>query len=317
MSDLVSVIIPVFNGSAFLGEAIESVLKQTYEVIEIIVVDDGSTDASANVAQSFGDRLAYHYQENRGVAAALNRGVRASRGQYVAWLSHDDVFMPQKLQLQIDHLAQHPEYRACYSDFYIIDANGKVLKEIETPWYPRQTAIWQLFGRMYINGSSMLIERACFEDVGFFNEALRYSQDLDMWMRMLLSFDIGRVPEMLLKWRSHPGQGSREGDPHGAEKWETYRTIFRDLIAKGLFPEQSRLAEDGPIHANAYAWLGDTMIEHRQWYGFAVEQYTKSLSLWPTFRNPALGKLIVNWIRDTYWKTRRWLGKLYRSVFRS
>ena len=317
MTDLVSVVLPVFNGSIFLREAIESVIAQTYKPLELIVVDDGSTDDTAIVAKSYGERLAYHHQENRGVAAALNRGIRASHGKYIAWLSHDDVFLPHKLERQIEYLHEHPEYRAIYSDFYIIDADGEIIREIETPWYPRESAIWKLFGSMYINGSSTLIERTCFDEVGFFNGRLRYSQDVDMWIRMGLAFDFGRIPEKLLKWRSHPDQGSREVGEHGAEKWETYRRIFIELMDKGLFPEQIRTANRGPIQANAYTWLGDEMVIHRQWYGFAVEQYARSFSLWPSLRNPAAGKLIVNWMRDTYWTTRRRLGRIYRGIFRS
>jgi glycosyltransferase involved in cell wall biosynthesis len=317
VTDLVSVVIPVFNGSEFLRQAIESVLAQTYEDVELVVVDDGSTDDTAVIAQSFGDRLAYHHQENMGVAAALNRGIRASRGKYIAWLSHDDEFLPRKLERQMSFINQHPEYRAIYSDFFIINASGEIIKEVKTPWYPREAAIWELFGTMYINGSSTLIERTCFDDVGFFNEDLRFSQDMDMWMRMELAFDIGRIPETLVKWRSHPGQGSRDVGTHSAEKWETYRRMFADLMAKGLFPERARLAGDGPIRANAYTWLGDEMVEHRQWYGFAVEQYARSFSLWPSLRNPAGGKLIVHWAKDSYWKLRRGFGRALRRFVRS
>jgi glycosyltransferase involved in cell wall biosynthesis len=317
MSDLVSVVIPVFNGSEFLSQAIESALGQTYTPLELIVIDDGSTDDTANIAQSYGDRLAYHHQENLGVAAALNRGIREAQGKYIAWLSHDDVFLPHKLERQVAYLGEHPEFRAIYSDFYIIDAAGEIIKEIETPWYPRDIAIWKLFGSMYINGSSTLIERTCFDDVGLFNEQLRYSQDMDMWMRMELVFDIGRIPEKLVKWRSHPDQGSREVGEHSAEKWQTYRRIFAELLSKGLIPEPPNMASSGAIHANAYTWLGDEMVTHREWYGFAVEQYAKSVSLWPSFRNPAGRKLIVNWIRDVYWKTRRGIGRLVRSILRA
>lgn len=315
--DLVSVVIPVFNGSEYLRQAIDSVLGQTYEAVEIIVVDDGSTDDSSAIARSYSEHVACYSQPNRGVAAALNRGIQEAKGHYIAWLSHDDVFLPEKLQQQIGFLGQHPELRACYTDFYIINADGEIIREVEAPWYPRQRAIWVLFGNMYINGSSMLIERACFDEVGLFDEALKYSQDMDMWMRMLLAFDIGRVPEMLLKWRSHPGQGSRDVKHHTSEKWEAYRRVFEALLAKGLYPKQVELNSDAPIQAGAYLWLGDTMVARRQWYAFAVEQYAKALALWPSLRNPAGSKLLVTWMRDIYWKTRRALGTLRRSILRA
>ena len=102
----VSIVIPVYNGANFLREAIESALAQTYENIEVIVVNDGSTDSGTTeeIARSYGDRLRYYHKENGGVASALNFGIREMRGEYFSWLSHDDVYYPNKVETQIQYL---------------------------------------------------------------------------------------------------------------------------------------------------------------------------------------------------------------------
>src|SRR5688500_924354 len=105
---LVSVIIPVYNGARFLRAALESVFAQTYRPIEVIVVDDGSADDSGVIAQSFPE-VRYIRQENQGVAAARNNAIEAARGEFFAFLDQDDLWTPEKLRLQIEHLLDHPE----------------------------------------------------------------------------------------------------------------------------------------------------------------------------------------------------------------
>src|SRR6185503_2024667 len=112
----VSAVIPAYQAAAFLADAVESVLAQTEPVGEIVVVDDGSTDGTAAVAASFGDRVRYVRQENQGVAAARNRGVAEARGRLVAFLDADDTWEPEKTARQLAHLRAHPDYAAVYSD---------------------------------------------------------------------------------------------------------------------------------------------------------------------------------------------------------
>ena len=317
---LVSVIIPVYNGADYLREAIDSVLSQTFDDYELIVVDDGSTDDTPAIAKSYGARLTYIRQENKGVAAALNRGILRARGKYIAWLSHDDVFLPNKLERQVDFMRQFPEFKACYTDSYAIDSHGTIIQEREEPWYPRQQAVRILFSRMYIRGCSMLIERACFDKVGLFNEKLRYTQDAEMWFRMLRHFEVGRVPGKLTKYRTHPDQGSRRNvEAHTAEKQAMYKQVFEDLGVAGVFPELAESANDPRAMAWAYQWLGDTTALHQGLYSFADEQYRQSVALWPSWRNPARLKLAVGirrilWPRRLYYGIRRVLGAGLRAV---
>ena len=290
---LISVIIPVYNGANFVREAIDSVLNQTLDDYELIVLDDGSTDDTPSIVQSYGVRLTYIRQDNQGVAAALNNGIVHSQGNYIAWLSHDDVFVPNKLERQIQFLKQFQEFKACYSDVYIIDSDGTIIREVVTPWYPRQKAIQALFGKVYIDGSSMLIERSCFDKVGLFNEEYRYTQDTEMWLRMLRHFEIGRVPEKLLKSRVHPDQGSQNVEPHVAEELIMYKQAFEELAITDVFPEFAESTNHQRCMARAYKWFGDTMAFYRRRYSFADEQYKQSVALWPSWSNLARLKLSI------------------------
>ena len=310
----ISVIIPVFNGTNYLREAIDSVLSQTYPNYELIVVDDGSTDETWQVIQSYGSSLRGIHKENGGVASALNCGIREAAGEYIAWLSHDDLFLPDKLERQVNFLQQFTQFKACYTDYYVIDAHGNILREVETPWYPREQAIRMLFSRQHIDGSTMLIERACFDRVGLFSEKLRYTQDAEMWLRMLRQFEIGRVPEKLGKQRSHPVRGSRNVKAHTDETQVMYSQIFQELGVAGIFPELAESANDPQVRAKAYTWLGDTMAIHRRWYTFANKQYARAITIYPDWRNPARFKLVANQVRPMYRHFRYLLRKGLRLV---
>ena len=114
---LISCIIPVFNGEVYLAEALESVLAQTYQPLEVIVVDDGSTDGTAEVAGHFRSRITYIRQSNQGSASAKNAGMNAARGEFYAFLDSDDIWDPEKLRRQIDHLQERPETDLCFTRF--------------------------------------------------------------------------------------------------------------------------------------------------------------------------------------------------------
>jgi len=313
----VSVIIPVYNGTNYLHEAIDSVLSQTYPNHEVIVVDDGSTDGTWAVIQSYGPQVRGIRKENGGVASALNSGVRESAGDYIAWLSHDDLFLASKLERQVEFLQRLPQFKASYTDYYVIDEDGRILGEIETPWYPRLEAIRALFGRVYMNGSTMLIGRSCFEKTGLFSEGLRYTQDIEMWLRLLRHFEIGRVPEKLGKQRVHFAQGSRNLESHTMETQEMFKRMFEDLLTDQVFPEFLSCGDEPKVKARAYTWLGDTMAFHRAWYAFGREQYRRAISLDPSWQNPARRKIVFNpiWslLRFSY---RRLRSALFRNSSR-
>jgi glycosyltransferase involved in cell wall biosynthesis len=292
----ISVIIPVYNGQNYLREAINSVLYQTYKNYEMIVVDDGSTDRTWEIIESYGSCLQGIRKENGGVGSALNWGIQKAMGEYIAWLSHDDLFLPTKLERQVSFLLKFPQFKACYTDYYIIDDHGRIVAEVDTPWYPREQAIRALFGRSYVHGSTIIIERTCFDRVGYFSERWRYTQDTEMWLRLLRQFEIGRVPEKLVKGRVHLNQGSRNVDIHIAEAQAMYQQVFEKLGVAGVFPALAAYANEPKVIAKTFMWLGDVMAIYRGWHAFADEQYARAISLYPSWRNIARLKRIVNQI---------------------
>lgn len=292
----VTVVIPVFNGTNYLRYSIESVFAQTFGDHELVVVDDGSTDDTWPLIQSFGSRLRGFRKANGGVASALNLGISNARGKWIAWLSHDDLFLPAKLEKQVAFLTRSPEFRACYTDYFVGDSEGKILRGVETPWYPRARAMRALFGRSYIGGSTMLIERSCFDVVGPFAEKWRYTQDTEMWLRVLRKFEIGRVPEKLAVERTHPTQGSRGIEVMRAETQAMYAEFFSESVAE-LFATPTSDGAAAASHPRALArarrWFGDTMAINRGWYDFADDQYRRSAAAWSSWRNPARWRLAV------------------------
>ena len=288
----VCVIIPVYNGVNYLRESLDSVLAQTYRDFEVLIIDDGSTDGTWDLIQSYGDRVRGVHKHNGGVASALNRGIQEARGRWIAWLSHDDIFLPDKLFKQVQFLRNNPQFKACYTGFYIINEHGEIIGEYKPAWYPREMATRMLFCSTYINGSSTLIERACFDTVGLFNEKLKATQDIEMWLRLVQHYEFGRVNEPLLKWRSHPTQGSRMLEAQKAEEYATFTRIFQELGVARVFPEFAGSADQTEVTARAYEWFGDTMRIHHGWYSFSLAEYRQSIAAWPSWRNPARWKYL-------------------------
>jgi glycosyltransferase involved in cell wall biosynthesis len=192
---LVSIVIPVYNGSNFLRDAIESALAQTYRSFEVLVVNDGSDDGgkTAQLARSYGDRIRYFEQPNRGVSAALNKGIQEMKGGYFAWLSHDDVFLPRKLELQVRALETEGADVVVYSDYELVDAKlRRIKKKIMGDVAPEQFRFRILLDTA-LHGCTILIPRVCFEKGGF-DEALRTTQDYEMWFRLAETYRFVRVP---------------------------------------------------------------------------------------------------------------------------
>ena len=239
----VSIVIPVYNGANFLREAIDSALAQTYGDLEVLVVNDGSTDGGATdaIAQSYGTRVRYLVQANGGVAAALNAGIRAMTGEYFSWLSHDDLYFPGKVAEQVARLGRAPESAVLFSDYQFIDETGKPLGVKRFRGRASAMRVELLTGDP-INGCTVLAPRRCLEAIGLFDVALRTIQDYDMWFRMAARFPFVHVPEVLVLSRLHSEQGIRTIPTHYAE---TVRTLSR--FVQELSVEEIRLVHRGPI----------------------------------------------------------------------
>jgi len=181
----VSIVIPVYNGTNYMREAIDSALAQTYPNIEVIVVNDGSTDngATESVALEYGDKIKYFCKENGGVSSALNYGINQMTGEYFSWLSHDDVYSPDKIQHQIESLATAEEPDAvALCAHYFIDGDSKRLSKHAPQRFENGLHFWnEVLFEMLKNGAfsgcALLLPRKVFDKLGGFNEELRFSQD--------------------------------------------------------------------------------------------------------------------------------------------
>lgn len=212
---LVSVVIPVYNGSNYLAEAIDSVLLQTYPNIEILVINDGSKDGGATetIAKRYGNKIHYIAKQNGGVASALNLGIQKMKGDYFSWLSHDDLYLPDKVESQVRLLLKESDkHRIICGGYTLFHAeNGEDFGTMNPiPAYGDKLSIplYPVF-RGVLNGCTMLIHKSHFERVGLFDEALPTTQDYDLWFRMLRGQSVLFQKDIHVRSRCHAEQGSR------------------------------------------------------------------------------------------------------------
>ncbi|WP_379138007.1 glycosyltransferase family 2 protein [Paenibacillus sp. sgz500958] len=220
---LVSVVIPVYNGENYLREAIDSVIAQTYQNIEIIVVNDGSRDegATERIATSYGNKIRYFHKENGGVATALNLAIREMKGEYFSWLSHDDMYYPGKVELQVRALRASGNMTAIvHGDYDLLDVHSQAITHVtQSKIYTIDQLESSVFPVLQgvVHGCCLLIHRSHFERVGGFDEALISTQDYDLWFRMLRFQQTIYLTEPLVIARVHESQGSRTMNTHKAE----------------------------------------------------------------------------------------------------
>ena len=209
----VSVIIPTYNRAHLIGIAIKSVLNQTYQDFEIIVVDDGSTDNTGEIIRSFKDKRVKYikkYKENKGSSVARNIGIKVARGKYIAFLDSDDEWLPEKLDKQIKVLqSESPEVGVVYSNLCYIDENGKSMNKSLSR--KKEGYIYEdLLGRNYVGTpSTLLIKKVCFNQVGLFDDLLNAQEDWDMWIRIAKYYRFALIKIPLVKYRLHSNQISR------------------------------------------------------------------------------------------------------------
>ena len=211
---LVSIVIPVFNGSNYLAEAIDSALNQTYKNIEILVVNDGSNDYgdTERVALSFGNKISYIQKSNGGVASALNIALHEIKGEYFSWLSHDDCYDPSKIDEQISYLSGLNELDrkrvVVYSDFAIFQKNLNQITPVKTEKVAVKDFAYWLATRTRLHGCSLLIPSQIMLIEGGFNQDLQTTQDYELWFRLALKYEFHQLQKCLLYSRQHKNQTS-------------------------------------------------------------------------------------------------------------
>jgi len=223
MSTTVSAVIPSYNYGRFVVEAVESVLAQTYRpAVEVIVVDDGSTDDTRERLAPFGDRIRYVHQQNRGLSGARNTGIREARGDWVGFLDADDVWHREKTELQVSVGAAHG-----------LDLIGAPRQSERPETLPKDPPFARLDVRHFLTStpifpSGTMVRRRCFDAVGLFDEGLRSVEDRDMWLRLAARFPVGRVDSPCCFYREHGGQMSRRA----GRMLENYQKVLDKFFAE-------------------------------------------------------------------------------------
>ena len=259
----VSVIIPSYNSERYISQAIQSVLNQTHQDFEIVVTDDGSTDRTVSEVERFDDPriVLYTFDKNRGVASATNNSIKNSSGQYIAILDSDNVFLPTKLETQIQFLTENSEIGAVFTYARLIDDKSEELQNTTHPYYTlfeqsNRTRHEWLNYFFYKNNClchpSAMIRKECYDTVGYYNRRLSQLLDLDLWTRLCMQYGIFIIPEKLVKFRIRDDGSNLSGQSLEAQArhdWQAsqilnnYLTIVSTQELSKIFPEVSRFGE--------------------------------------------------------------------------
>ena len=321
----VSVIIPTYNRSSLIADAIQSVLAQTFGDFEIIVIDDGSTDNTKELVDNFKDpRIRYLYQKNQGVSVARNTGIQASRGEYVAFLDSDDTLLKEALEKRVEVLDRHPEAAFSYGQIYFVDEKGRIiqLEPRSKSSYVRE-GIEELreiltFGHQF-NNSAAMVRRSCLQEVGGFNPAFTCCQDVDLWVRLARKYSVAHIAEPLAVFL---GQPRPERGPQLLEEKHS-------LIIESIFDDSKLGPSLSHLRPNAYFILYTRLAEVayvRKEMGNAWDYLKRAYKAHPRqlFSSPGLTWMLVlaricvpvramTLARELKRSLRRGLGKEIRS----
>lgn len=199
---LISVIVPAYNMAEFTILTVQSLLSQTYPALEVIVVDDGSSDDTlSRLKSTFGDRVLLLEQKNAGACRARNHGFSRSRGELVAFLDCDDLWEPDKARLCVDYFKSHPEAGMVYSHAYWIDAAGEIIGPRAFAPRPRGRIFDSLLVEDHVVNSTPVVRRAALEQSGLWDENIFTTADWDLWLRLAERFAVGFIPAVLSRTR--------------------------------------------------------------------------------------------------------------------
>jgi glycosyltransferase involved in cell wall biosynthesis len=259
----VSVVIPTYNQSQFLGAAIDSALSQSIPSLEVIVVDDGSTDDTERLLAGYRDRVRSIRQKNLGVGAARNNGARIAKGSLLAFLDSDDIWLPQKLSFQIQRFEKEPALGLVHCGLEFIDGQGTAIGS-ETDGLEGDVSVHMLLFRRPVilgGGSGAVIRKAIFDELGGFDPCLSTSADWDLYYRIASRSRVGFVPDVLLRYRIHTGNMHRNIDAMEQDMLLAFEKAFRE-------PEPSLCRIRRQCYGNLHTVLAGSFYAAGEYRGF-------------------------------------------------
>jgi len=274
-SPFFSVIIPTYNRKTLLKTALESVLDQTFDDFEVVIIDDGSTDNTKDMIESYEDtRIKYIHQDNHGVAHARNRGIENSKGKFIAFLDSDDKWVRQKLKRAYDVINQFPLIKIFHSEetWY---QQGKLLRQKKKHQKPSGFVYQHALPLCCISISTAVIKQSVFEDIGIFDETLPACEDYDFWLRATLKYEVKLVKEYLtIKDGGRPDQLSSQW---GLDKYRI-KALEKMLSSKKLNKEEYDLTYDQLVKKCHVISIGAGKrgkFEELKYYNDLIEKYNK------------------------------------------
>ena len=249
MRPLVSIVVPCYNQADYLGQAIESVLSQDYPQIELIVLDDGSSDNTQAVLAAYVGRFHYETHANMGQARTLNKGWAMSKGEILSYLAADDLLLPGAVRTSVEKLIANPEIALTYCDFNIVDPKSHVLRALRAPEFTYRDLAVEIICQP---GPGVFFRRDAFERAGFWDGLLRQIPDYEYWLRLGLEGAFVRIPEVLAAYRVHDrSQSFAPVGASGAE--EIVNVISAHFRSTRLPPEIARAKPEAMSNAHIIA----------------------------------------------------------------
>lgn len=306
---LVSIIIPVYNGSDYMREAIDSALAQTYKNLEIIIINDGSSDGGAtrDIALSYGDKIRYFEKENGGVSSALNKGIKEMKGEYFSWLSHDDVYYPDKIKKQVEVLELLDKKTLIYCGNTQIDEQSKQIGKYNPRTYFKsgieygsREVLKGLLKKNTFNGCGLLIHKKVLMECGMFDESLRFCQDAFMWYKIFVDNNsLFCIDDILVKSRVHSKQLTQTGQSLFIKECN----VISEYLSKAFFEISTK--EDNFL--KLYLFLDAKFLEFNKIKKILEKGETKGLF--------TIKDKVNLYLLFVYGKFRPYIRKLYYEIF--
>lgn len=290
MNELISIVVPVYNSEKYLDKAIQSCLNQTYSNIEIITINDGSTDSSLEILNSYADRIKIISQENKGIAGAINTGIKAMNSNRYKLMNSDDLLYPDGVEILIKEIDKlNYKKTIIHGNYDIIDSNDKIIDESKELNRNQMSLFEQnvhLLAYNYLNAITSVFPRESFTKYGYYNESVKFAEDYELLLRFCLlhDFRLHFVEEKIAMYRHHPQQDTYRKN----RKAPNYQEEIRKMILKSVEPKLS------------------------QKYKIALKQYQKLHQ--PPLKARTKRKMIDFFLRKTSPSSTKKIGKIYRKI---